>query len=70
MSLPTLPLSTDQAKQGRTIAALALELPERPTTAEVLRVLNRAYTAGCNDTTEKLARGILRGAPGIKRQAL
>lgn len=69
MSSSTLTLSTDQAKQGRTIAALALELPERPTTADVLNVLNRAYTAGCNDTTDKLARGILRGSPA-KRQAL
>jgi hypothetical protein len=69
MSTLTLKTTTDQAKQGRTIAALALQLPERPTTADVLNVLNRAYSAGCDDTYEKLARGVLRGGP-VKRQAL
>jgi hypothetical protein len=70
MSTLTLKTVTDQAQQGRTIAALALQLPERPTTADVLNVLNRAYTAGCDDTTEKLARDILRGQNVLKRQAL
>lgn len=70
MSSSTLTLATDQAKQGRTIAALAITLPERPTTADVLMVLNAAYTAGCNDTVEKLGRGILRGTAPRKVQAL
>jgi hypothetical protein len=70
MSTLTLTTPTDQAKQGRTIAQIALAQPERPTSGDVLISLNRAFQAGYDQAVEDLARGILRGAPRAKRQAL
>jgi hypothetical protein len=58
---------------GQRIAEIALAIPEQPTSGDVLRALSAAYNAGAEDTTEKLARGILRGGPaprGLKAQAL
>lgn len=62
---------TDQAKHGQTIAQIALSMPERPTSGDLLMALNRAYSAGCEDTTDKMATGILGGPVPhwLKRQA-
>ena len=69
----TLKTVTDQARQGQTIAKIALAQPERPTSGDVLNSLNQAFSAGYEQAIEDLGRGILRGAPvgrGLKRQAL
>ena len=65
--------ATAQAKQGQTIARIALAQPERPTSGDVLHSLNEAFRAGYEQAAEDLARGILRGvqAPrGLTAQAL
>lgn len=68
MSPPTM---TAQVDQGRIIAQIALKLPERPTTGDVLTALNAAFTAG-------MAAAIVHAAPdytlrlprGLRRQGL
>ena len=63
---------TAQARQGQMIAQIALSMPECPTSGDLLQALNAAYRAGVDDTTEKLATGILGGPVPhwLKRQGL
>ena len=69
MSLPTV---TAQAHQGHVIAQIALRLPERPTTGDVLTALNQAFTAGMAAAITAAAprREVLHLSRGLTRQAL
>ena len=53
------------AQAADTVAAIALELPEKPTSADILRALIRAEQSGFTRAYRQMAEGIV-NAPTLR----